>query len=77
VVDAYEFASGLELIGGLFVLAFEGNYTRRVRRRDWKRVLSRERSADELLTARADKARAKLAHDDLLTSRFQPGPPAR
>ena len=69
-IEANEFGNGLVLIGGLVLLAFEGNYTRRVRRRDWKRVLSDEQAAEALLNARAEKARAKLESDDLLASRF-------
>ena len=66
--DEYEFSNGIMLIGMFFVLAFEGNYWRRIRRRDWKRVLDGEGSADELLTARAKKSRARLEeHDRLMT----------
>jgi hypothetical protein len=70
-VDAYQFASGLEMIGVLAVLAFEGHYTRRVRRRDWKRVLRNELSPRELLNSRAEEASAALAADDLLQSRVE------
>jgi hypothetical protein len=57
------------ILGGLVVLACEGNYTRRIRRRDWKRVLGADGAADEPLATRADKARTKLEHHDLLHGR--------
>jgi len=65
-VDASEFANGLVILGGLVVLACEGNYTRRIRRREWKRVLGGDGAAEELLATRADKARTKLEQHDLL-----------
>jgi hypothetical protein len=68
-VDASEFANGLVILGGLVVLACEGNYTRRIRRRDWKRALGGDGAADELLATRADKARTKLEQHDLLNDR--------
>jgi len=57
---------GLLFIGGLVVLAGEGHYRRRLRRRDWKRVLTAEGSADALLRARAEKAHTDLDQADLL-----------
>jgi hypothetical protein len=68
-VDASEFANGLVILGGLVVLACEGNYTRRIRRRDWKRALGGDGAADDLLATRADKARTKLEQHDLLHDR--------
>ena len=62
-------ASGLVILGGLVILAGEGNYPRRIRRRDWKRALAGDVAADELLATRADKARTKLEQHDLLHDR--------